>query len=212
MPADAPLAWLHGLAITAASFAALGRCGGIFVAKLRQLRYRARAVVYPRSWRDRCTQPEPFLLCAVTLGLLATHHASFPVSAGALLVSAGGALLSLAGISLMLWAFLSFPSVSPGHYVLPEQQVVTRGPYARVRHPLYLAALLIWCGVTLSFRSPVALVAMVYVVPAYLIYIRSEEAMLLGHFGAAYERYRSEVGGLLPRLPACRVSPSGGRP
>jgi protein-S-isoprenylcysteine O-methyltransferase Ste14 len=37
------------------------------------------------------------------------------------------------------------------------------------------------------------------VIPVYLLYMRSEEAMMLESFGAEYSRYRREVPMLLPR-------------
>ena len=99
----------------------------------------------------------------------------------------------------MLWALRAFPSVSTGHYVLREQRVVSEGPYRLVRHPLYLAAFVVWLAVAVAFASPVALaLAVLYVIPAYLIYIRSEEEMLLAHLGDAYRAYRRSVGMLLP--------------
>lgn len=190
---------LHWIAIGAVCFTALGRSLGIFAAKLRQLRYRRRAAAYPSTWRDRCTQPEPFLLFATTLLLLATHEAPPAPVAHQLLVSGLGALVATAGISLMLWAVAAFPTVSPGHYVLPEQRIVTHGPYAFVRHPLYLAALLIWLGLVTVFRSPLALACLVvYVLPGYLIYARAEERMMLQHFGEAYRDYCERVPMLIP--------------
>jgi protein-S-isoprenylcysteine O-methyltransferase Ste14 len=39
------------------------------------------------------------------------------------------------------------------------------------------------------------------VIPAYLLYIRSEERMMLDAFGDQYACYRGEVPMLVPRLP-----------
>jgi len=97
--------------------------------------------------------------------------------------------------------------------VLPEQQLVTRGPFGLVRHPLYLAAILVWLALWLVFASPLALaLALLYVVPGYWIYARSEEEMLAAHFGEAYARYRNEVGMLLPRLRPTRAAVGPGPP
>ncbi len=192
---------LHWAAVAAVSIAALGRSLGIFAAKFRQLAYRKRAAAYPTTWRDRIASPEPFLLFGLTLGLLATYTAPVAPSAGQVLGSVAGAFVALAGLALMLWAVRSFPTVSSGHYILPEHRIVKEGPYGRVRHPLYLAAFLIWLGLTVTFRSLAALAsALLYVVPAYWIYMRSEEQMMIGHFGDAYREYARQVGMLLPRL------------
>jgi len=46
----------------------------------------------------------------------------------------------------------------------------------------------------------VAAITALYVIPAYLLYIRSEERMMVDTFGDQYARYRGEVPMLLPRL------------
>lgn len=195
------------------AFAAIGRSTGIIGAKVRQHRYRSRASSYPSTWRDRCTQPEPFLLLVVILVLLVTDDPPADPSALDAVAGIGGAVLAGAGISLMLWAVVSFPAVSPGHYILPEHRLIDRGAYALVRHPLYLAALLIWSGVTVGFESITVLVVLLaYVLPAYLIYIRAEERMMAGHFGPAYERYRDLVPGLVPRWSPARGDRGGTSP
>jgi protein-S-isoprenylcysteine O-methyltransferase Ste14 len=133
------------------------------------------------------------------------------VPAGRAVAALTGLALAALGWAVILWAVRSFPGVSPGHYVLPEQRIVSDGAYGLVRHPLYLGALLIWCALALAFWSPVTLaVTVLYVVPAYWSYVRSEERMLLSHFGDEYARYRARVGMLFPR-PGADVDrrPSG---
>jgi len=187
-------------AVAIVTLAALGRAVGIFAVKFRQLAYRQRAVLYPTGWRDRVASPEPFVLFALTVWLFSTHSAPSAPDARYVAVSVLGAAFGTSGIALMLWAVRSFPAVSSGHYILPEHEIVTRGPYGWVRHPLYAAALLIWVGIALTFRSAGAmLIALVYVLPAYWIYMRSEERMMRDHFGEPYRRYASEVGMLVPR-------------
>ena len=197
------------LAITA--FAALGRVVGVLIKKLRQARHTQDAVALPRSWRDLCTVPEPSLLGVTTVALWLGREVPPDPSLAELLRGGSGALLGLLAIGIMLWVLGSFPSVSTGHYVLRDQRVVREGPYALVRHPLYVAAYLVWAAVAIGFGSPVALgLTIAYVIPGYWIYMRAEESMLLAHFGDAYARYREEVGMLVPRLRG--VSPCGSAP
>ena len=67
---------------------------------------------------------------------------------------------------------------------------------------LLVGVLLIWIGLALGCRSVLAgLVTVVYVIPAYVVYLRSEEQMMSAHFGEEYRRYCAEVGGLWPRRP-----------
>jgi protein-S-isoprenylcysteine O-methyltransferase Ste14 len=191
---------IYWAAILVAVSTALGRSLGIFAVKFRQLAYRKRAVRYPSTWRDRIASPEPFVLFGLTLGLLATHTGPATLTVVQLLITTAGAVAAGSGIALMLWAVRSFPTVSSGHYILPEHSIVTKGPYSWVRHPLYLAGLLIWIGLLVTFGSALALaIALLYVLPAYWIYMRAEERMMLEHFGDAYRQYKHEVGMLIPR-------------
>jgi len=114
-------------------------------------------------------------------------------------------LLSVAGAALWLWAFATIPGLSSGHYVLPEQTLITRGPYAKIRHPIYLAVIVLWLSVAAAYASiSMLVVALLYVVPAYAFYARSEEQMMVDHFGSAYRQYQQQTGMLFPRLRAGR--------
>jgi protein-S-isoprenylcysteine O-methyltransferase len=195
----------YRLALGLVVVAALGRFTGIVLLKLRQARYARQALAYPRSWRDTCTVPEPYLLAATTLVLLLQQRVPDPLDGAALARAAAAATLALLAIALMLGALRAFPSVSTGHYVLPEQRVVRSGPYRLVRHPLYLAAFAIWLALALAFASPVALgLTLLYVIPSYVIYLRAEEEMLLTQLGDAYRRYQRDVGMLFPRWSSPR--------
>jgi protein-S-isoprenylcysteine O-methyltransferase Ste14 len=186
-------------ALAIVAVAALGRVCGILILKRRQSRYAKRALAAPRSWRDVCTVPEPYLLGATTLVLWLSQRAPAQPSPAELVRAGAGACLAAVAVALMLWVLRAFPAVSTGHYVLPGHRVVAEGPYALVRHPLYLAAYLVWFAVALGFGSGAALaLAVCYVVPGYWIYMRSEEAMLIAHLGDAYREYRERVGMLLP--------------
>src|ERR1700749_1754175 len=61
-----------------------------------------------------------------------------------------------AGAGLYVWGVWDFPAVgrgTPGPWDAPRQ-VVARGPYRRVRNPIYLAALLVVLGEAWLFTSP----------------------------------------------------------
>jgi protein-S-isoprenylcysteine O-methyltransferase Ste14 len=189
------------IAIIFVTITALVRVGVIVVLKFRQTRYRQQAVAVPRTWQDLCTVPEPFLLGAVSLWLLFSHEFSVQPSATQLgLGVAGLALSTVAGVLLVSSGWV-FPSVSTGHYVLPDQEIISKGPYGHIRHPLYAGAFLVWFSLALAFSNlPVLLITLLYVIPSYLIYIRAEEEMLLCHLGDAYATYCARVGMLFPRI------------
>jgi protein-S-isoprenylcysteine O-methyltransferase Ste14 len=128
-----------------------------------------------------------------------------PASGASLFVAAIGALLAFAGVGLSVWAIATTVRrrviLDAGHFVKQEHPLITNGAYACVRNPMYLGIMLLWFGIALAYQSGVLLgLAAAYVVPALWFYIREEERMMLGEFGASFEQYTRRVGKLLPRL------------
>ena len=152
------------------------------------------------GWIEALNIPEPLVLAGVTYTLAVQGLPPGPSSAPATAAAIFGAALARGGLGLSLWAFLSLPSVGGGHYVLQGQAIVEQGVYGWLRHPLYVAAFLIWLAVALAYGSVLALVVFaVYVVPIYLLYIREEERLMIERYGDTYRDYRERVGGLFPR-------------
>jgi protein-S-isoprenylcysteine O-methyltransferase len=80
-----------------------------------------------------------------------------------------------------------------------EQTIERRGPYRLVRHPGYLGSLLALNGTALASGNAVVFTASIVATgAAYAYRVRVEDAMLVAAFGDPYERYRREVGALLP--------------
>ncbi len=113
-----------------------------------------------------------------------------------------GAALAGVGIAIRLWA--------SGH-VKKDKELATGGPYALVRHPLYLGNHLLFIGFCLTsglWWSPLVWlgVTLLYYPPA----IRHEDAKLESLFGEAWRRWRAVTPAIVPRLrrPAASL---GGR-
>jgi protein-S-isoprenylcysteine O-methyltransferase Ste14 len=193
---------LYRIATAIVAIVALQRVVVIFYFTVTRLwAYRKTAVAIPTSWSDFVTYPEPPLLL-VLAGLL--WLGDVPPTEPSILQSVrvvSAAAVALAAFAFGIWALRSIPGVSPGHYVLPDQAVMTGGAYGFVRHPLYLQAILVWLTIALGFGSLAAFViTALYVIPAYVLFARSEEKMMLEQMGEAYSSYRERVGMFLPRL------------
>ena len=176
-----------------------GRAVGVVVGQVHTLLRRQQFRTFRFGWAELVTWIEPFLLGAATCVLARTSRSA---ASGTVLVAlVAGAMLVLCGYGLLFWAIWSWPALFTGHAILPDHQLVRTGVYALVRHPAYLAAFVIWLGLGIAFRSVgvVALTAL-YVIPAYLAYIRSEEKMMREEFGDTYREYCRDVPGLIPRL------------
>src|SRR5207249_2937611 len=80
------------------------------------------------------------------------------------------------------------------------KDLVTTGPYARVRNPIYLGNCLIGGGVVLVFGQWLLLLPLLLATfLAYQPVVAWEEQLLAGAFGEEYDRYRSAVRRWLPR-------------
>ncbi len=85
--------------------------------------------------------------------------------------------------------------------VLEAKQLNTRGPYARVRNPLYVGNLLICAGLMIAAHDVwAALVGLAFFFGEYFFIIRAEEDFLRSQFGEKYEQYLRDVPRWVPRL------------
>lgn len=155
-----------------------------------------------RAAREIC------LFKAFALGYLAVAlYAVTPwLDAGSVALGAAvrwaGAAIALLGIAYFGWAhaalganWTAVPALSPEH------QLVTSGPYRRVRHPMYSAFIAI--GIGLSLVAANWIVAVLYLgtmLPMYFLRVAGEEQMMLDRFGDEYRRYVAATGRLFPRL------------
>ena len=115
---------------------------------------------------------------------------------------AGAGLIAAKGI-LTVWSIRTLGAAYSYHLGgSAEGGLVTTGPYAWCRHPLYAARLFATAGIPLAFGAWACLAA--FLAADLLIIgfrIRSEEDVLEGKFGAAYAEYRRRVPSLLPLPP-----------
>lgn len=72
------------------------------------------------------------------------------------------------------------------------QTVISTGPYAIVRHPMYAAAILLFIGEPLLLGAPWGLVYLVMILPLLAIRTRGEEAMLRAEL-TGYDAYAAKV-------------------
>ncbi len=78
-----------------------------------------------------------------------------------------------------------------------ERALIQQGPYARIRHPMHLAAFLLGIGWVLLAQNFVALVLLILL--EGVVVARKEEAELIEIYGDAYRAYQRRTGFFLPR-------------
>ena len=177
------------------------RCAGVLVALARQGLRRKNTKITQWGWTENLAAPEPFLMVAFAYLLSRGSTPDGGVSAVQAGLAITGCILATLGLAVWVWGFATIPSLSSGHYILPKQELITTGAFRFVRHPIYLGVFLLWMALAAASASIMILVvAITYVIPVYLLYIRSEERMMLAHFGASYRAYQAHTGMILPRL------------
>jgi len=83
--------------------------------------------------------------------------------------------------------------------VRPDQPVVERGAYRYLRHPSYLAAMLLHLGFGLCFTNWGTLALLMLAVPPLFVYrIHVEERALRERLGASYVTYADRTKRLIP--------------
>ena len=112
-------------------------------------------------------------------------------------LAAGLGLVCL-GFSIQAWRRMGRNwrmAVSPGE----KTELVTSGPFARVRHPIYaLSIALMLCSLVIVPTLPMFAVAAVHVA-LMLLKARNEERFLAGVHGTVYADYCRRTGRFVPR-------------
>ncbi|HET9648228.1 MAG TPA: isoprenylcysteine carboxylmethyltransferase family protein [Microlunatus sp.] len=133
----------------------------------------------------------PFLVVGLVLNV--AWPAAFDVGGPPTWLRVVSLLMLVAGVANWLWCAILILRI------VPKGELITGGPYAVVKHPLYTGmALLVlpWLGFLLNTWLGVALGAVVYV--ASRKFAPAEEVELANRFGEAWDRYADSV--MLPWL------------
>ncbi|MEW6332186.1 MAG: isoprenylcysteine carboxylmethyltransferase family protein [Pseudomonadota bacterium] len=88
-----------------------------------------------------------------------------------------------------------------------NQTLATTGPYARVRHPQYVAFVLIMLGFLVQWPTLLTLAMFPVLVYMYVRLAQREEREVAAEFGEAYRRYAARVPAFFPRLGAMHAMP-----
>jgi len=128
----------------------------------------------------------PFLALAV--GLNVAFPPFFAVGGPSAGLQLAATILLAAGVSVWAWSVILILT----H--VPRGELITTGPYAAVKHPLYtaVALLVIPCaGLLLNTWAGVAVGVAMYA--GVRLYATREELDLAGRFGRAWEDYTRKV-------------------
>ena len=107
-------------------------------------------------------------------------------------VTALGDVLVIFGFYLVFLVFKENTFASGTIEVVAEQRVISTGPYALVRHPMYIGALVMLVGVPLALGSWWGLLAIIPMTLVLILRLLDEEKFLAKNL-AGYSDYQSKV-------------------
>lgn len=130
-------------------------------------------------------------LCQADRPFVPERLAAAAAVCGLALTAAGAGLAVWAKRRLGRWFTMTF-AVKPGH------ELVTDGPYAITRNPIYTGLIAVAAGTALVWDSALAVALTAVYAASFALHAREEEALLDAHFGEAFRAYRRRVPRLLP--------------
>jgi protein-S-isoprenylcysteine O-methyltransferase Ste14 len=142
-------------------------------------------------FRYRGYTPLPFLIVMLVFG----RPSAWTLVPGFALVAAGG--------WFRLWGVAIAGSETRTTVTVGATHLVTTGPFAYVRNPLYAGNILIYCGVAVMANglTPWLLLGvLLFFVVQYRLIVSLEEEHLRRQFGGEFERYRAAVPRFVPTL------------
>ena len=109
------------------------------------------------------------------------------------------------GFLFAWWARLHLGRLWSGRVTRKEgHRVVSTGPYALVRHPIYTGVIVAAFAAGIAERRWLALLGAVVIAAGFWLRARLEERFLTSELGPAYEAYARQVPMLIPFFPRTR--------
>ncbi len=130
-----------------------------------------------------------------------------------------GLPLAIAGELIRCWA-VGYSGVTTRGDSVTAPELVTSGPYAYVRNPLYLGNFVTAAGFAIAFTGKNGWAARLGLIAGslaamgavYATIVPHEEQFLRREFGEAYDRYRERVPPVIPQLEPNPGPPGTWRP
>lgn len=143
------------------------------------------------TFKYRSYTPIPFLIIIVVLA-----EPTLP----SLVI---GLLIVIVGESVRFWGVSIAGSETRTTRMVSGSHLVTSGPFAYVRNPLYVGNITVYVGVgvmSMALFPWLLIIACLWFYVQYRLIVAWEEEFLLQHFGAEFADYQKHVRRFLPRM------------
>jgi protein-S-isoprenylcysteine O-methyltransferase Ste14 len=111
------------------------------------------------------------------------------------------------GIAFVVWARVVLGrNWSSSSALKRNHELVRRGPYGMVRHPIYTGLSIAILGSALEHGEVRSILAVVICAIGFWSRIRAEESLLIRQFQAEYLAYKENVPAFVPSIPLTQAS------
>jgi protein-S-isoprenylcysteine O-methyltransferase Ste14 len=112
-----------------------------------------------------------------------------------------GAVITTAGLLYTVWARMHLKGNWSGTVTIKaDHELITSGPYAITRHPIYTGLLAAFLGSAIADGEVRGALAFVIAFAALWRKLRLEERWLSEQFPVTYQTYAGRVAALIPRI------------
>ncbi len=108
-------------------------------------------------------------------------------------------ILCITGVAFCVWARATLGRNWSGNITLKEgHELIERGPYRLVRHPIYTGMMAMILGTAIAFGYPGGIAAVLLAFASFWIKLREEEKLMLQQFPDQYRSYQRRVKRIIP--------------
>ncbi len=110
-----------------------------------------------------------------------------------------GLAITMAGCLFAIWARIKLGANWSGRATVKAgHELITTGPYAVARHPIYTGLLIAGVGTAIAYGEARCLLGLLLLVLGFATKIAQEERLMVETFPQAYPAYRQRVKALIP--------------
>jgi protein-S-isoprenylcysteine O-methyltransferase Ste14 len=148
----------------------------------------------------------PYLPVLIGFALLWVHvlperWIKEPLWPQSLVLDAAGLAITVLGAVFAIWSRVTLGrNWSSVPQVKEQHELVVKGPYRIVRHPIYTGLILAVAGTALAQNRGIGLFMVVLLFASYWLKIRVEEKLMMETFPVEYPEYRRRVKALIPGI------------
>jgi protein-S-isoprenylcysteine O-methyltransferase Ste14 len=109
--------------------------------------------------------------------------------------------IGITGVAFLIWVHICLGKEWYANLKFRRgHKLIKRGPYSKIRHPMYTALFTIYLSIALVSVNLLIIILIILAIISIIIRLPEEEEMLITEFGDDYTNYIKETGRFFPKL------------